>query len=119
MILGVARGLDHLSNGQWVTWQNVRERLGPQSKAPPGKAWKIIGRASALGEEVYIMEGAYYDPLGHIVRAPAHSCSTPLVRDLTLFIHCCSGEPDEILSIELIDFEPSEYPATAPSDARA
>jgi hypothetical protein len=30
-------------------------------KAPPGKAWKIVGKASELGEEVYIMEGAYYD----------------------------------------------------------
>jgi hypothetical protein len=28
-------------------------------KAPPGKAWKIIDKASELGEEVYIMEGAY------------------------------------------------------------
>jgi hypothetical protein len=25
---------------------------------------------------------------------------------LTLYIHCCSGEPDEIVSIDLIDFEP-------------
>jgi hypothetical protein len=23
-----------------------------------------------------------------------------------LFIHCCSGEPDEIVSIDLIDFIP-------------
>jgi len=27
---------------------------------------------------------------------------------LTIFIHCCSGEPDEIVSIDLIDFEPIE-----------
>ena len=27
---------------------------------------------------------------------------------LTLYIHCCSGEPDEIVSIDLIDFEPKE-----------
>ena len=25
--------------------------------------------------------------------------------DLTLYIHCCSGEPDEIVSIDLIDFD--------------
>jgi hypothetical protein len=25
-------------------------------KAPPHKAWKIVGKASTLGEEVYIME---------------------------------------------------------------
>jgi len=30
--------------------------------------------------------------------------------DLTLYIHCCSGEPDEIISIDLIDFEPREQP---------
>ena len=29
-------------------------------------------------------------------------------RDLTILIHCCSGEPDEIVSIDLIDFEPAE-----------
>ena len=33
-------------------------------KDPPGKAWKIVGKASELGEEVYIMEGAYYMPSG-------------------------------------------------------
>jgi hypothetical protein len=33
-------------------------------KAPPGKAWKIVGKASELGEEVYIMEGAHYDARG-------------------------------------------------------
>ena len=35
--------------------------------------------------------------------------------DLTLHIHCCSGEPDEIVSADLIDFEPKEQP---PSLAR-
>src|SRR4030088_86708 len=39
-------------------------------KAPAGKAWKIIGRASMLGEEVYIMEGAYYDARGRILAGP-------------------------------------------------
>jgi len=34
---------------------------------------------------------------------------------LTLYIHCCSGEPDDIVSIDLIDFEPKEQP---PSLAR-
>jgi len=33
--------------------------------------------------------------------------------DLTLYIHCCSGEPDEIVSIDLIDFEPKERPVDA------
>jgi hypothetical protein len=81
--------------------------------APPGKAWKIIGRASALGEEVYIMEGAYYDAAGNVIaRAGTYMFNAPgavhggISRDLTLFIHCCSGEPDEIVSVALIDFEP-------------
>jgi hypothetical protein len=30
-------------------------------------------------------------------------------------IHCCSGEPDEIVSIDLIDFEPKEQPSTVPA----
>jgi hypothetical protein len=74
--------------------------------------WKIIGKASALGEEVYIMEGAYYDPRGRVLAGPGtFMFNAPGARhggiscDLTLYIHCCSGEPDEIVSIELIDFE--------------
>lgn len=39
-------------------------------RAPPGKAWKIIGKASALGEEVFILEGAYYDASGRILAGP-------------------------------------------------
>jgi hypothetical protein len=43
-------------------------------RAPPGKAWKIVGKASALGEEVYILEGAYegayYDTRGRILAGP-------------------------------------------------
>ena len=87
-------------------------------KAPPGKAWKIIGKASALGEEVFILEGAYYDARGHILAGPGtFMFNAPGARhggisaDLTLYIHCCSGEPDEIVSIDLIDFEPKEQPA--------
>ena len=82
-------------------------------KAPPGKAWKIIGKASELGEEVYVMEGAYYDARGRVLAGPGtFMFNAPGARhggiscDLTLYIHCCSGEPDEIVSIELIDFEP-------------
>ena len=39
-------------------------------KAPPGKAWKIVGKASKLGEEVYILEGAYYDAQGRVLAGP-------------------------------------------------
>src|SRR3954447_12902021 len=39
-------------------------------RAPPRKAWKIVGKASTLGEEVYIMEGHYYDSNGHVVAGP-------------------------------------------------
>jgi hypothetical protein len=84
-------------------------------KSPPGKAWKIVGRASALGEEVYIMEGAYYDSRGRVLAGPGtFMFNAPgavhggISRDLTLLIHCCSGEPDEIVSVDLIDFEPKE-----------
>jgi hypothetical protein len=38
--------------------------------APPGKAWKIVGKAPRLGEEVYIMEGAYYTAAGRIAAGP-------------------------------------------------
>src|SRR5258707_427825 len=66
-------------------------------KAPPGKAWRIVGKASELGEEVYIMEGAYYDARGHIAAGPGtFMFNAPGARhggiscDLTLYIHCCS-----------------------------
>ena len=41
--------------------------------APPGKAWKIVGKASQLGEEVYILDGHYYDTRG------ARGCRTRYV----------------------------------------
>ncbi len=83
--------------------------------APPGKAWKIVGRAPELGEEVYIMKGAYYDTDGRIVagegtfmfNAPG-ALHGGISTDLTLFVHWCSGKPDEIVSAKLIDFEPKE-----------
>jgi hypothetical protein len=81
--------------------------------APPGKAWKIVGKASALGEEVYILDGHYYDTRGRVVAGPGtYMFNAPgavhggISCDLTLLIHCCSGEPDDIVSIDLIDFEP-------------
>ena len=84
-------------------------------KAPPGKAWKIVGKASTLGEEVYIMEGAYYHADGRILAGPGtFMFNAPgavhggISCDLTLLIHCCSGEPDEIVSVDLIDFAPLE-----------
>jgi hypothetical protein len=86
-------------------------------RSPPGKAWKIVGRASALGEEAYILDGAYYDARGHILAGPGtFMFNAPgavhggISTDLTLLIHCCSGEPDEIVSVDLIDFEPKERP---------
>jgi hypothetical protein len=86
-------------------------------RAPAGKAWKIIGKASELGEEVYILEGAYYGTRGHILARPGtFMFNAPGARhggiccDLTLYIHCCSGEPDEIVSIDLIDFAAKEKP---------
>ena len=124
------------AEGEWapasynVKWQDGREygrwrRVLRQHRhgltvisrytAPPGKAWKIVGRASSLGEEVYIMAGAYYDSRGRILAGPGtFMFNAPgavhggISCDLTLYIHCCSGKPDEIVSIDLIDFEPME-----------
>jgi hypothetical protein len=85
--------------------------------APPGKAWKIVGKAPKLGEEVYILEGAYYNAAGRVVAGPGtFMFNAPgaihggISCDLTLLIHCCSGEPDELLSVSFIDFEPKERP---------
>lgn len=95
-------------------------------KAPAGKAWRIVGKASELGEEVYVLEGAYYDAKGRILAGPGtFMFNAPGARhggisyDLTLYIHCCSGEPDELVSIDLIDFDPREQPSPLTSQAPA
>jgi hypothetical protein len=43
-------------------------------KAPPGKAWKIVGKASELGEEVYVMEGPITTHRVVFWLDPARSC---------------------------------------------
>jgi hypothetical protein len=108
------RGADGHEYGRWR--RVLREHphgltVISRYKAPPGKAWKIVGKASELGEEVYILEGAYYDTQGNILAGlGTFMFNAPGARhggiscDLTLYIHCCSGEPDEIVSIDLIDF---------------
>jgi hypothetical protein len=65
--------------------------------------------------QVYIMERAYYDTRGRIIARPGtFMFNAPgaihggISCDLTLYIHCCSGEPDEIVSVGLIDFRPDE-----------
>ena len=106
---------------EYGRWRRVlrKDRHGltviSRYKSPPGKAWKIVGRASALGEEVYILEGAYNDSRGRVLAGPrTFMFNAPgavhggISCDLTLLIHCCSGEPDEIVSIDLIEFEPKE-----------
>jgi hypothetical protein len=115
----------HEDGSEYGRWRRVlrRHRHGltviSRYKAPPHKAWKIVGKASTLGEEVYIMEGAYYDANGRVTAGPGtFMFNAPgavhggISRDLTLYIHCCSGEPDEIVSIDLIDFEPNDEPET-------
>jgi hypothetical protein len=84
-------------------------------KAPPGKAWKVVGKAPELGEEVYILEGAYYDTSGRVIVGPGtFMFNAPgaihggIQRDMLLMLHWCSGKPDEIVSRQLIDFEPTE-----------
>jgi hypothetical protein len=83
--------------------------------APPGKAWKIVGRAPELGEEVYLMKGHYYDTQGRIAaREGTFMFNAPgaihggISTDLTAFIHWCSGKPDDIIATDLIDFEVRE-----------
>ena len=115
------RGEDGTEYGRWRrVLRQHRHGLTMISRyrAPPRKAWKIVGKASTLGEEVYIMEGHYYDGNGHVIAGPGtFMFNAPgavhggISRDLTLYIHCCSGEPDEIISIELIDFEPKDEPS--------
>ncbi len=80
--------------------------------APPGKAWKITGRAPELGEEVFLLHGSYYDTRGRITTPEsAYMYNSPgalhggISTDMTLFLHWCSGKPDEIVSVELIDFD--------------
>jgi hypothetical protein len=67
------RTADGHEHGRWRSV--LRKHLhGPtvisHYKAPPGKAWKIVGKPSKLGEEVYILEGAYYDAHGHVLAGP-------------------------------------------------
>ena len=90
-------------------------------KAPSGKAWRIIGKASELGEEVYILAGAYYDMQGRILAGPgSFMFNAPSARhggiscDLNLYIHCCSGQADQLVSIDLIDFDTKERPPSFP-----
>lgn len=106
------------SGQEYGRWRRIlrRHRHGltviSRYTAPPGKGWKIVGRASSLGEEVYIMKGSYYNASGKVIAGPGtYMFNAPgavhggISTDLTLLIHCCSGEPDEIVSIDLIDFE--------------
>ena len=90
-------------------------RPAPFRGAASGKGWKIVGKASSLGEEVYVLKGAYYNQAGRIIAHPgSYMFNAPgaqhhgTLTDLSLLIHCCSGEPDEIVSIDLIYFEPVE-----------
>ena len=114
---------------EYGRWRRVlrRHRHGltviSRHEAPPGKAWQIVGRASSLGEEVHIMAGAYYSKAGRVIAGPGTfmfnapgAAHGGISRDLTLFIHCCSGEPDEIVSIDLIDFTPVEQPPETKRD---
>jgi hypothetical protein len=53
--------------------------------APPGKAWKIVGKAPKLGEEVYILEGPTTMLRGGSSPGQEHSCSTPPARSTAAF----------------------------------
>ena len=50
--------------------------------APPGKGCKIIGKASSLGEEVYVLKGAYYNQAGRIISHPGSYMFNALVPNM-------------------------------------
>lgn len=71
--------IDGIEYGWWRrTLREHRHGLTVIShyKAPSGQGWEIVGKASSLDEEVYVMSGVYYDKLGQIIkRGPAHKYS--------------------------------------------
>jgi hypothetical protein len=111
--------------GEYGRWRRVlrKQRHGltviAHFKSPPGKAWKNR-RARLRAWRGGLHHGRRVLPPGwarsrgarHLhVNAPG-AVHGGICCDLTLFIHCCSGEPDEIVSADLIDFEPKKQPGS-------
>jgi hypothetical protein len=63
---------DEKEYSRWRVLRKHRHGLTVISRylAPPGKAWKIVGNAPELGEEAYILEGAYYNAAGRVIAGP-------------------------------------------------
>ena len=66
---------------------------------------KAIGRAGAGTNNIPVAE---LSKRGVPVFNAPGAIHGGISCDLTLYIHCCSGEPDEIVSVGLIDFRPDE-----------
>ncbi len=63
-----------------------------------------------------MVSAASYNKSGRIITHPgSYIFNAPgaqhgdISTDLTLLFHRCSGAPDEIVSIRLVDFEPTEF----------
>lgn len=111
-----------IAGEEYGGWQRVLRKdeaaltVLTKRQAPSGKAWKIIGKAPNGGEEVFILEGAYYSVEGrkiadagdYIFNADGaiHGGYSPGTQ--LLLVHWCSGVPDDLISAELADFEPSK-----------
>ena len=110
------QGEDGQMYGRWRrVWRRDPHGLTVVSRyaVPPGKAWKVVGKAPPPGEYVIILDGHYHDTRGRATAGPGtYMLNAPgaihggISCGLKLFIHCCSGTPDEIVSIDLIEFEP-------------
>ena len=70
---------------------NARTKLENGQRASHNKSGRIITRSDSY---IFNAPGAQHGGIS---------------TDLTLLFHCCSGAPDEIVSIRLVDFEPTEF----------
>ena len=83
------------------------------------RAVRAVGLANARNPVCLVIPchriiGSNGHPTGFMFNAPG-SLHGGISCALTLYIHCCSGEPDEIVPIDHIDFEPKERVASASS----
>ena len=125
----VATACSFGQRGAASTWKQLERRfggpipLGPSALVMNIRSRRVLrkrphGLTASHYKEVFILEGAYYAPQGHILAGPGTIMfNAPGARhgdiscELTLYIHCCSGESDEIVSVDLVDFEPTQPPA--------
>lgn len=108
---------------EYGCWNKILRRdehgltLFQHFKAPPKKAFRLTAVAPDLGEEVFVLSGAYYNRSGHITAGPGtYMFNAPgarhggIVCEAKVLTHWCSGKPDEDLALSVIDFQPLEEP---------